>query len=118
MIQQKCTECGQFTEHRYGEYWNHKNGHIIKPFELLCYKCACKRHGFKTLKQIHEERNQTNSIMKIPNTMFSTIEITVRENHETGDIQRFRFEYATLAQALSEVYAKFEEKDILTINCR
>lgn len=55
MIIGKCTECFKLTEHRYGERWNYKIGHIIKPMEWICFECASKRPGFMTLTDINNE---------------------------------------------------------------
>lgn len=54
-----CSSCGKLTDHTYGERWNCNQGYIIKWGEHLCYDCASKREGFKTLTEINAERSQS-----------------------------------------------------------
>lgn len=58
MITRRCTQCYKLTAHRYGERWNYKLGHIIKPLEWICFDCACKRPGFMTLTDINNQRKK------------------------------------------------------------
>lgn len=53
----KCTECGKKgLSNVHQTRWSSAYGFIIKDGESLCDYCAEKREGFKTLKEIHDDR--------------------------------------------------------------
>ncbi|NJD23355.1 MAG: hypothetical protein FIA82_11920 [Melioribacter sp.] len=61
----KCTECGYEFKNkdiRHGEFWNIEYGWVITKDECLCTKCAVKRSGFKTLKEINDDRARSKNI--------------------------------------------------------